>query len=211
MTCSILTAVSLNGVITPARGTNAETLIPRLGVPREVLEWKWAVRRRHGAVLVGTGTVLVDDPGLTSHARPDHPAVRATLDPAGRIPLSARFFDGSARTLVGVSGATPQEYLDFLESRGVETVVAGEERIDLKRFLAALGARGIDGVVAEGGGTLNRALLEAGLVDRLHLILIPAVLDAGSVNLFEGAGGLARFRLESSERVGDYLLLSYRT
>lgn len=209
MTCSILTAVSLNGVITPARGTNAETLIPRLDVPREVLEWKWEVRRRHGAVLVGTGTVLVDDPGLTSHARPDRPAVRATIDPAGHIPRSARFFDGSARTLIGVSETTPPEYLDFLASRGVEPVLAGEDRIDLRFFLNALAGKGIDRVAAEGGGTLNRALLDAGLVDRLHLILIPAVLDAGSVNLFEGAGDLARFRLESSERVGDYLLLSY--
>jgi len=209
MTCSILTAVSLNGVITPARGTNAEALIPVLDVPREVLEWKWEMRRRHGAVLVGTGTVRVDDPGLTSHAWPDHPAVRATIDPAGRIPRSARFFDGSARTLIGVSETTPLEFLDFLGSRGIEAILAGEDRIDLKRFLSALSALGIDSVVAEGGGTLNRALLEAGLVDRLHLILIPAVLDAGSVNLFEGAGGLARFRLESSQRVGDYLLLSY--
>lgn len=209
MTCSILTASSLNGVITPARGTNAETLIPLLGVPREVLEWKWEVRRRHDAVFVGTRTVLVDDPGLTSHARPDRPAVRVTVDPAGRIPRSARFFDGSARTLVGVSETTPGEYLELLAARGVETVPAGEDRIDLRRFLAALAERDLADVVAEGGGTLNRALLEAGLVDRLYLILIPVVLDAGSVNLFEGPG-FARFRLLSCEQAGDYLMLSYR-
>ena len=149
--------------------------------------------------------MLVDDPGLTSHGRP---AVRVTVDPQGRIPRSARFFDGSARTLVGVSETTPQEYLDFLAERGVETVLAGQDRIDPRLLLAGLAEKGFTGVVAEGGGTLNRALLEAGLVDRLHLVLIPIVLDAGSVNLFEGPG-FARFHLESSERVGDYLLLSY--
>jgi riboflavin-specific deaminase-like protein len=207
MTLSISTAASLNGVITPARGESSRGLIPLLGVPQEVLEWQLEVRRRHDAVLVGTRTVLVDDPGLTSHGRP---AVRVTIDPAGRIPRSARFFDGSARTVVGVSEATPREYLDFLAERNVEAIAAGEDRIDLRRFLAGLAGRGLANVVAEGGGTLNRALLEAGLVDRLHLVLIPIVLDAGAVNLFEGPG-FARFRLSSCEREGDYLLLSYRT
>jgi riboflavin-specific deaminase-like protein len=205
MTLSISTAASLNGVITPARGESSRGLISVLGVPPEVLEWQLEIRRRHDAVLVGTRTVLVDDPSLTSHGRP---AVRATVDPSGRIPRSSRFFDGSARTLVGVSGTTPREYLDFLAERSVETIAAGEDRIDLRRFLAALAERGLANVVAEGGGTLNRALLDAGLVDRLHLVLIPIVLDAGSVNLFEGPG-FTRFRLESSERLGDYLLLSY--
>lgn len=208
MTLSISTAASLNGVITPARGESSRGLIPLLGVPPEVLEWQLEVRRRHDAVLVGTRTVLVDDPGLASHARPDRPAVRVTIDPAGRIPRSARFFDGSARTVVGVSETTPGEYLDFLVERGVETVLAGQDRIDLRRFLAVLAERGLAHVVAEGGGTLNCALLEAGLVDRLYLVLIPIVLDAGSVNLFEGPGS-ARFRLESFERAGDYLMLSY--
>jgi riboflavin-specific deaminase-like protein len=213
MSLSILTASSLNGIITPGRGLNAEVLIPVLGVPREVLEWKWEIRRRHDAVFVGTGTVLVDDPSLTSHARPGRPAVRGTVDPAGRIPRSARLFDGSARTLVGVSEATPREYLDFLAERGVEAIAAGSAgsgtRSDLRRFVAALAERGLRDVVVEGGGTLNRALLAAGLVDRLYLMLIPAVLDAGSVNLFEGAGGVARFRLEGMERIGDYIVMEY--
>ena len=90
-------------------------------------------------------------------------------------------------------------------------MVAGESRVDLRRFLDALGERGISEVVVEGGGTLNRALLSAGLVDRLYLMVIPAVLDAGSVNLFEGGGEIARFRLEEVERVGDFLMLRYRT
>jgi riboflavin-specific deaminase-like protein len=209
MTLSILTAASLNGVITPARGASGESLVPVLGVPREVLEWKWEVRRQHDAVFVGTGTVLVDDPGLTSHVLPGSPAVRVTIDPAGRIPRSARFFDGSARTLVGVSGTTSRDYLDFLTERGVEAVAAGDSRIDLRRFVAALAERGLSRVAVEGGGTLNRALLAEGLVDRLYLILIPAVLDAGSVNLFEGAGGLARFRLEECEWIGDYVMMRY--
>jgi 2,5-diamino-6-(ribosylamino)-4(3H)-pyrimidinone 5'-phosphate reductase len=211
MSVSILTAVALNGIITPARGTRGENLVPLMDVPPDVWRWRAEVRRRHDAVCVGTNTVRVDDPALTSHVLPENPAVRVTIDPAGKIAGASRFFDGSARTLVGISETTPREYRELLEERGVEAVVAGESRIDLRRFLDALAERGLARVVVEGGGTLNRSLLSAGLVDRLYLMMVPAVLDAGSVNLFEGNGKVSRFRLENVERVGDFLMLTYRS
>src|SRR4051794_1652496 len=135
--------------------------------------------------MVGTGTVLVDDPSLASHAVPGFEVVRITLDARGRIPRHSRFFDGSVRTLVGVCERTPREYLGFLRERGVDAVpagAAGEEGIDLAKLLAGLEERGISSIACEGGGTLNRALLTAGLVDRIHLLVIPVVLETRSVN-----------------------------
>lgn len=210
MSLSILTAVSLNGVITPRRGESADSLFPLLDPPREVLAWKGEVRRRHGAVLVGTNTVVIDDPTLQSHAVPGFEAVRVTVDPGGRIPRKARFFDGSTRTLVGVTSGTPRSYVEELEERGVEMILCGDgPRCDLRALLEGLRERGIVDVVCEGGGTLNGALLAAGLVDRVYLIVMPVVLDSGSVRLFEGVGGMARFRLTEMERVGGYLLVGY--
>ena len=142
--------------------------------------------------------------------------VRVTFDPAARIPRQARFFDGSVRTLVGVTAATPASYLEFLAARGVETVACGggnrPDRIDLMRFGEELAARGLRRGVVEGGGRLNRELLRLGLVDRLHLLLLPAVLDARGPNLFDGPGAPWRLRLERSEALeAGYLLLDYRT
>jgi diaminohydroxyphosphoribosylaminopyrimidine deaminase/5-amino-6-(5-phosphoribosylamino)uracil reductase len=182
-------------------------------VPPAVFARKGEIRRRYGAVLVGTETVLVNDPTLTSHAIPGFPCVRATVDPAGRIPPGARFFDGSARTLVGITGATPERYQDLLAGRGVEAVPAGEGgQVDLDLFLAGLAARGVASVVCEGGGTLNRALLESGLIDRLHLLLIPAVLAASSINLFEGGttNELTELRLEAAEPIDNFVYLRYQ-
>jgi diaminohydroxyphosphoribosylaminopyrimidine deaminase / 5-amino-6-(5-phosphoribosylamino)uracil reductase len=208
----LLTAASINGLITESRGENGDGMAVLLDTPREVWERKWALRRRHGAVLVGTGTVLADNPSLCSHAVPGFEAVRVTLDARGRIPRHFRLFDGSMRTLVGVSARTPPERLAFLAERGVEAVPAGEERdgrIDLASFLAALEERGLSSIVCEGGGQLNRSLLNAGLVDRIHLVVAPLVLEPRSVNLFEGLGDPARLRLESCERQGDYVWLEY--
>ena len=209
MRVALLTASSINGIITGERGRDAHELAGFLEVPREVMEHKAALRRRYGAVLVGTETVRIVDPTLTSHAAPGERCVRATLDRRGRLSRQARFFDGSARTLVGVCEETPPDYLEFLAERGVEAVPAGRDQIDLASFLDGLAARGIGSVVCEGGGELNRSLLAAGLVERIHLLLLPAVLDAGAVNLFEGAGRPVRLRLEGGERAGEYLWLEY--
>jgi riboflavin-specific deaminase-like protein len=208
----ILTAVSINGFITEAPGLSGDALAPLLETPHAVWERKYEIRRRYGAGLVGTDTVVIDDPSLTSHAVPGFAPVRITLDAHGRIPRGARFFDGSVRTLVAVCASTPRDYLDFLASRGVEAVFAGgagEERIDLAAFLDALAGRGIGSIFCEGGGTLNRALLTAGLVDRIWIVVLPAVLSGGSVNLFAGPGAPARLRLESCERAGDYAWMEY--
>lgn len=209
MRLDILTSASINGLITEARGVSGNDLADWVHPPREMWERKWEIRRRYAAVLVGTGTVVADDPTLSSHAVPGFEVVRVTLDAGGRIPRDFRFFDGTARTLIGVSGRTPREYLDFLAERGIEAVPAGDERIDLAAFLAALEERGISSIVCEGGGRLNRSLLAAGLVDRIRLLVIPLVLEARSVNLFEGLGAPARLRLEGCERQDDYVWLEY--
>lgn len=206
----LLTAASINGIITPGRGRSSHDIAEVIHAPRELWEAKYAIRRRYGAVLVGTNTIFTNDPTMASHASPDHPAVRATLDAAGRIPPHFRFLDGSVRTLIGVTEATPPGYLALLEERGIEAVPCGRtRRPDLRLFLEGLEARGVPSVVCEGGGILNRTLLDEGLVGRIHLLLLPVVLDAGSVNLFEGPGLPVPLRLEEVERVGEALVIRY--
>jgi riboflavin-specific deaminase-like protein len=211
---ALLSAVSVNGILTLARGDAGENLAAALAVPAEVLAVKYEIRRRYGAIMVGTGTVLAANPHLTSHRVPGFTPVRVAVDRRGRIPPHFRFLDGSVRTLVGVCRKTPRSYLDLLAARGVEAVEASSadgSAIDLARLLSGLAARGIGSLAVEGGGTIARALLSAGLVERLHLIALPAVLDAASVNLFEGGGGaLVRLHLEEVRPMGDYAFLHYR-
>jgi riboflavin-specific deaminase-like protein len=208
----LLTAVAVNGVIAPAPGGVSTDMVAMLGTPPAVREWMYALRRRYDAIAVGPRTVLLDDPTLTSHCVPAGAAsVRATFDPTARIPRHARFFDGSVRTLVGVATDTPRSYLDFLAARGVEAFCCGAHRIDLAAFTRGLAERGLHRVVVEGGGRLNRELLHRGLVDRLHLVLLPAALDSRAANLFDGPGAPVRLTLESCDQLGDYLLLRYRT
>jgi diaminohydroxyphosphoribosylaminopyrimidine deaminase / 5-amino-6-(5-phosphoribosylamino)uracil reductase len=116
-----------------------------------------ALRGRCGAVVVGTGTALADDPQLTVR-RPD--GTPAPVQPlrvvAGHRPLppTARLLDAAAETLV-------------LDTH------------DPAEVLGALQARGIHHVLLEGGPTLSSAFLAAGLVDEVVAYVAPALLGAG--------------------------------
>ncbi|HWN42259.1 MAG TPA: RibD family protein [Thermoanaerobaculia bacterium] len=210
MRVDLLTAVSINGLVTMGRGRSSYDLLQYMPpLPPEFWAVKAEIRRRHDAVLIGTNTVLTNDPTMASHGSPDHQVVRATLDRTGRIPRHFRFFDGSVRTLIGVVGTTPPDYLRFLEEQGVEAVRCGENQTDLRLFLEGLEAKGIRSVVCEGGGILNRALLDQGLVGDIHVLMLPVILDGGSVNLFEGPGMPVNLKLEGVERVWEAVVLRY--
>ena len=78
--------------------------------------------------------------------------------------------------VVLVSETTPREYTAYLGRRGIEHVVAGDDRVDLAAALDVLADRfGVGAVRTDSGGALNGALLAAGLVDEIGLILQPAV------------------------------------
>lgn len=210
MSVDILTASSINGILMPARAAGRPALLDVLHPPDAVLDHLRAVRRSFDAICVGPNTLAVDNPTLASHDRPGHTCVRVTLDPKGKIPRDRHFFDGSVRSIVAVAGSTPPDYLEFLAARGVEALLCGEERVDLGAFLERLAALGLDRLLVEGGGRFNRALLDSHAVDRLHLVLLPLVLDSTADNFFEGSAPVPdHLHLEDVERIEDYLLLRY--
>ncbi len=76
-----------------------------------------------------------------------------------------------------VSRSTPADYLAYLEAEGVDTIVTGEERVDLRAALEELNARyGIENIRMDSGGTLNGAMLRSGLVDELSLLVSPCLI-----------------------------------
>ena len=71
-------------------------------------------------------------------------------------------------------------HLAGLRGDGVGYLFAGEEQLDLKQAVSALGRElGIDHLLLEGGGHLNGAFLRAGLVDEISLMLVPAIDGTG--------------------------------
>lgn len=129
------------------------------------------------AVVVGVGTALADDPQLTvRHVGGPSPA-RIVVDPRGRIAPSARLFccDGARRLVVTAEG-TRLDLPPDIERVGVP---AEDGVIAPAAILAALAARGFRRILVEGGSHTVSRFIQAGCLDRLHIVVAPIILGAG--------------------------------
>ena len=156
-------------------------------------------RRNADAILVGISTILADDPSLTYRG----PGARRkswrriVLDSRARTPLTAGVVaDADAsRTLIVVAAGAPAERVEALQKRvTVVEAPAPRGRIDLKWLLEQLGGEGVTSLLVEGGGEVNAAFLEAGLVQRVAFYYAPKILGGGASRPAvggQGAGSLA--------------------
>jgi diaminohydroxyphosphoribosylaminopyrimidine deaminase/5-amino-6-(5-phosphoribosylamino)uracil reductase len=142
-----------------------------------------AMRARADAVLVGSETVLADDPELTArrNGRVVHRPVRVLVDSRLRVGPEQRIFaaDGGRALVLCVAGA-PRSRRRALEARGARVLVCAGRAgaLDLRRAMAALAREGLTEILVEGGGRLAAALLRARLVDELHWFTAPRLLGA---------------------------------
>ncbi|MDZ7589283.1 MAG: RibD family protein [Rubrivivax sp.] len=140
------------------------------------------------AVLVGAATVAVDNPQLTTRRVPGPQPVRVVLDPAARLDGSARLLrDGTAPTLWLCDSRHAEAARQRLAGGSAE-VLAVDGLMDvtdvargshLVRAFTALAGRGLRVVLVEGGGVTVSRCLEAGVLDRLHLVIAPVIIGAG--------------------------------
>ena len=140
------------------------------------------LRALSGAVVVGAGTAVADDPRLTVREAPGPNPVRVVLDPRGRVPGDRRVFrDGAAPTLwirgagtrAETDGALPA-HVRILELPLTEDGIFAPEAV-----VELLATRGHTHVLVEGGGRTVSSFLAAGALDRLHLSVAPLILGSG--------------------------------
>ncbi|PLX41682.1 MAG: bifunctional diaminohydroxyphosphoribosylaminopyrimidine deaminase/5-amino-6-(5-phosphoribosylamino)uracil reductase RibD [Deltaproteobacteria bacterium] len=154
------------------------------------------LRMRTRVVMVGVGTANADDPGLDVRLGVDEPidTLRVVVDRDLVIRSGLKMLtEGRASgTVIFCGYKAPAERLEELTALGAKVIPLGESShtggLDLKEGLTALYGMGKMEVLCEGGSKLAKALLDAGLVNRLHLFIAPKLLGGDGVPIFTGAG-----------------------
>jgi len=130
------------------------------------------------AVVVGAGTIVADDPRLTVRRVKGRSPARVVIDPSGRLDGAGRWLerDGQRVFLVSAAGRAP---------RGAELVrvPARDGVIPPSDIVAALAALGLRRLLVEGGATTISRFIDAGCVDRLHILMAPVILGSGLVGI----------------------------
>src|SRR5208283_475404 len=112
--------------------------------------------------------------------QPVHVARRAdsyaiSVDTTGRLRWSSNDLSGDHLICV-VSERVPTDYLAMLREKGISYVVSGSSSVDLVKAVELLCEHfGIRTLLLEGGGHINGAFLQAGLVDEVSLLLLPGI------------------------------------
>jgi diaminohydroxyphosphoribosylaminopyrimidine deaminase / 5-amino-6-(5-phosphoribosylamino)uracil reductase len=207
-------AITLDGKIATARG-DARWITgdaARADVHRR--------RDRADAILVGAGTILADDPLLTTRGvRGGRDPVRVVLDGKLRTPPGAALLrSGSpAPTIIATTRDAPARRARALEAAGAELwrLPGARGRVDLAALARALAERDLLALLVEGGGETHASFLAAGMCDRLLLyVAAKAVGGAGAPSWLGGAGvarlaDAHRFRFDGApRRLGDDLLIA---
>ena len=149
------------------------------------------IRAAVDAVVVGIGTALADDPLLNVRRVPGRHPARVVIDPSGRLPATAKCLDGADDVRRIVVRATenppppPTERVREGSNTGVEVItlprLAGQ--IPPRAIVEALFERGLKKLLIEGGATTVSAFIDAGVVDRLHVLVAPMILGSGKMGL----------------------------
>jgi diaminohydroxyphosphoribosylaminopyrimidine deaminase/5-amino-6-(5-phosphoribosylamino)uracil reductase len=193
------------------------------------------LRHRVDAILVGLGTVLADDPQLTTRLplkktenrkqktenRLFKDPIRIVLDSQLRLPLTARLLhlDSPAPTWVACISQAPKDKIEALKKLGAEVLVLRQEspqsgRVALKPLLKLLGRRQVQSVLVEGGAETLGSFFDQRLVDKFHFFYAPKFLGGQNAPGILGGHGVTHLKdaLQPRDlairRLGQDLLIS---
>ncbi len=176
------------------------------------------------SILVGAGTVIADDPYLTTRlaGKKGHDPIRVVLDTSLRMPVESRMLnqESEAKTLIFCGIDAPAGRRRALEARGAHVIPvpyagAGQARLDLTSVLHYLGEHAVISVLVEGGSHVHGSFLRAGLVDEVAFFMAPVLLGADGIPVMAGEGvGYVQDGIWLSEvrtrRFGDDILIMGR-
>lgn len=210
-------ATSIDGCIDD---TTAQTLVLSGTEDRDRVD---QVRADCDAILVGAGTIRADNPRLeVSERRREERTARGLAEYPHKVTVTASGDLDPGLRLWRYGGSKVVYTVDRTASRlrarlaGLAEIVDLGSGIDFGALLDDLGGRGIGRLMVEGGGQIHTAFLSLGLVDEIQLAVAPVIVGQRDAPRFLNpatypGGPARRMQLTETRRVGDVVLIRYRT
>lgn len=177
---------------------------------RAALKEVHRLRDRYDAVLVGSGTVLADDPALTVREVKGRDPLRVIVDTDARTPPQAKVVRAKdpQRTVIFVARDADVRRVKRLRDAGVlvTALPRGAAGLDLGAVLRWLAAQGVNTVLSEAGPKIAGTLIASGLADRLMLITAP-IAGGDGPSALAGVGVPVELASLRVRRLGDDVVL----
>lgn len=174
--CILKTAMTLDGKIATVTGDSK-------WISNELSrKYVHEIRHRVAGIMVGIGTVLKDDPSLTTRLKEKtgRDATRIIVDSKGRIPLNSKVLnlDSKEKTVIATTKLADKQKIKEIKKKGAEVIITPIKngKVDLKFLVSELGKMNIDSILLEGGGTLNYSALNEGIVDKVISFISPKII-----------------------------------
>lgn len=197
-------AISLDGRIATRTGDS------RWITGEESLKKSHELRHEYDAILVGSNTVMIDNPSLTDRSGKSRrrPLVRVVIDnglkisPASNLVLTAK----ETPTMVFTNSEDTEKITD-LKNEGVEVLQIAEGGRNLQGVLQELGKRDIQSVIVEGGTSVAGAFYDSKLINKITFFIAPIVI--GGKDAPPAIGGLGASRLTGAMRLEDVVITQH--
>jgi diaminohydroxyphosphoribosylaminopyrimidine deaminase / 5-amino-6-(5-phosphoribosylamino)uracil reductase len=152
------------------------------------------LRAAHDAVLVGSGTVLADDPELTARTDPppERQPLRVVADSRARVPADAKIFRTLDKGPIAIATIETTNLDHWPSDRGIQYWMVAKDpktgSLSVEELLNSAMRAGVTSLMIEGGGQLAASFVKAGLVDRIEWFRAPILLGGDGLPCLGGLG-----------------------
>ncbi len=154
------------------------------------------LRHKAAGIMVGVGTVLVDDPMLTTRLEgmAGKNPIRVIVDTHGRIPLDSKVLkcDKDHKTIIATTELASESKVRAIKETDAQVLIIPikDSRVDLSYLMKVLGDLKIDSILLEGGSTLNYSALKEGIIDKVITYIAPKLIGGAKAKTPIGGEGL---------------------
>jgi len=185
-------------------------------------DWKLVhkLRTEVDAIMVGKGSIIMDNPKLHIKFYDHKGYYRIVLDSTLSIPIESNvvtFKPEIYPTIIVTTENAPVEKIKVFESKNIEIIKSGKgRRVDVVNLMPILYRKGIKRILLEGGGNLNWSFIKNNLVDEIRIAIAPWMAGGkDAVSLVEGEGfakmlDSPRYCLSDVSSRNNYVTLNYK-